>query len=390
MDLELSEEQRMLRDMARGLCEELSPPSVVRGVENDPTGYSAPLWAEMGRLGLIGLMLPERYGGGGQSALEGAILYEELGRALAPSPHFVSAVLCGLAIARAGSEEQKRTWLPRVVSGDAIMSPAWLEPGHGCGPEGVQLTARLDRGEYRLTGAKQHVQIASAATRLLVLARTGTSELDVDLLLVDPRSAGIGLTQQQSLASDTQYHLSFHDVRVPPSERIGAPHSGWETWHEVMYDGLILLAAQAMGGASRALEITVDYAKTRHQFGKPLGAFQAIAHFLADASTVIDGGTTLAYEAAWARSRGKPVQRLAPMAKLFACQTFRDVTAMAQQVHGGIGFTVDYDIQLYFRRAKQLQLSWWDSRYLEELIASDVLDRPEAQIPQRANGGFRP
>jgi alkylation response protein AidB-like acyl-CoA dehydrogenase len=141
-----------------------------------------------------------------------------------------------------------------------------------------------------------------------------------------------------------------------------------------MHDGIIMLAAQAIGGAQRALEITVEFAKEREQFDKPLGAFQAIAHYLADASTTVDGGTTLVYEAAWARARGASVRRLAPMAKLFACQTYRDVTAMAQQVHGGIGFTVEYDIQLYFRRAKQLQISWWDTDYLEELVARAVLD----------------
>ena len=122
----------------------------------------------------------------------------------------------------------------------------------------------------------------------------------------------------------------------------------------------------------------MQYAKDRRQFDKPLGAFQAIAHYLADAVTAVDGAETLVWEAAWARDAGRSHARLAPMAKLFACQTFRDVTAMAQQVFGGVGFTVEYDIQLYFRRAKQLQLSWWDDRYLEELIAADVLDTARA------------
>ena len=156
---------------------------------------------------------------------------------------------------------------------------------------------------------------------------------------------------------------------------MGAPGSGWHTWNDVMHDGIILLAAQAVGGARYALEITVQYAKDRFQFDKPLGAFQAIAHYLADAVSTVDGAETLVWEAAWARTEGRSVARLAPMAKLFACQTFRDVTAMAQQVFGGVGFTLDYDIQLYFRRAKQLQISWWDARYLEELVAADVLDR---------------
>ena len=150
-----------------------------------------------------------------------------------------------------------------------------------------------------------------------------------------------------------------------------------------MLDGIILAAAQANGGAARALDITCEYAKEREQFGKPLAAFQAISHYLADAATAVSGGTNLTYEAAWARGEGKPVDRLAPMAKLFACQTYRDVTAMAEQVWGGVGFTIEYDIQLYFRRAKQLQLSWWDTRHLEELVASSVLDE-ETSVPGAA------
>ncbi len=141
-----------------------------------------------------------------------------------------------------------------------------------------------------------------------------------------------------------------------------------------MHDGIILLAAQAIGGAQRALEMMVQYSKERQQFDKPLGAFQALAHYMSDASAAVDGGTTLAYEAAWAKANGKSIERLAPMAKLFACQTFREVTATAQQIYGGMGFTLECDIQLYFRRAKQLQMTWWDSRYLEELIAHTVLD----------------
>jgi alkylation response protein AidB-like acyl-CoA dehydrogenase len=141
-----------------------------------------------------------------------------------------------------------------------------------------------------------------------------------------------------------------------------------------MYDGIILAAAFAAGGAERALEITVQYSKDREQFNKPLGAFQTMAHYMADASAVGDGAKVLVYEAAWARSEGKSIRRLAPMAKLFACKAFKDVTHMAQQVHGGIGFTLDYDIQLFYRRAKQHQMNWWDSRYLEDLIAAEILD----------------
>lgn len=374
MDLDFTQEQDMLRETVQRLCTDSAPLSVVREMEDDPVGFPEHFWKQMAELGLIGLMLPEEYGGAAQSAVEGAILYEELGRSLAPCPHFVSAVLSAGALLLAGSDAQKQAWLPKIASGEAIFTPAWLEPKGGFGPKGIQLGAALKGSQYLLSGTKQHVTFANSATRLLVLVRTGKKERDVDLLLVDPKSPGVEVTQQYSLASDTQCKVTFKDVRVPAADRVGPPKSGWSTWDAVMHDAVILLAAQAIGGAQRALEMTVQYAKEREQFDKPLGAFQAIAHYLADASAAVDGGTTLAYEAAWARAHGASVNRLAPMAKLFACQTFRDLTATAQQVYGGMGFTIECDIQLYFRRAKQLQMSWWDSRYLEELIAHDVLD----------------
>ncbi len=374
MDLEFNEEQKMLAEMVHGVCAEYAPLDVVRAVEDDPTGYPAELWKQLGELGLLGILIPEADGGSGQTLLEAAIVYEEFGRALAPSPHFSSAVLGAGALVAAGSEEQRGAWLPKLASGEAIFTPAWLEPGRGFGTRGVALEAKREGDAFVLRGVKRHVLFASAADRLLVLARTGSAESAVDLFLVDPEAAGVTLTQQHSLASDTQYQVELDGVRVAAADRVGAAGSGWETWDTVMHSGAILLAAQAIGGAARALELTVQYAKDREQFGKPLGAFQALAHYLADASTAVDGGLTLVRQAAWAGSEGRSLAHLAPMAKLFAGQTYRDVTAMAQQVWGGVGFTLEYDIQLYFRRAKQLQLSWWDTRHLETLVATAVLE----------------
>jgi alkylation response protein AidB-like acyl-CoA dehydrogenase len=291
----------------------------------------------------------------------------------------VSAVLSGGILAAAGSAEQKEAWLPGIVSGQAILVPAWLEPENGFGPRGVQARAVPVGDGFSISGVKRHVAFAAAADRLVVLARTGDRPADVDLFLVDPAAAGVTLTQRFSIASDTQYDVVLDEVAVTAADRIGADHvdagsSGWTIWQEVLTDGLVLLAAQAIGGARYALEITVQYAKDRKQFDKPLGAFQAIAHYLADAVTAVDGAEQLVHEAAWAGAAGRPVDRLAPMAKLFACQSFRDVTAMAQQVFGGIGFTLEFDIQLYFRRAKQQQLNWSDTGTLEERVAAAVLD----------------
>jgi alkylation response protein AidB-like acyl-CoA dehydrogenase len=371
MDLEFSEEQDMLREMVRGVCTTYAPTDVVRELEDDATGYPADLWKQLAELDVIGLLIPTEHGGSGMTALEGAILYEEFGRTLAPSPHFVSAVMSAGVLLRAGSDEQRASLLPRIATGEIVMTTAWLEPHHGFGPEGIALTAKPDGDGFVLDGTKWHVPYARAANGYIVLARTDDG---VDLFTVDAGTDGITVNQQQTIAADAQYEVVFDGVRVSGGSRIGAAGTGWGAWHATMLDGIVLLAAQAVGGARFALEMTVQYAKDRQQFDKPLGAFQAISHYLADASTMVEGATILVHESAWARANDRDIDLLAPMAKLFACQTFRDVTAMGHQVHGGMGFTVECDMQMYFRRAKQLQLSWWNDRYLEELIAAQTLD----------------
>jgi alkylation response protein AidB-like acyl-CoA dehydrogenase len=374
LDLDFDQEQELLRQTVRDLLGRHCPLDVVRAMEDDPVGYPSGLWTQLGELDLVGLLLPEEYGGSAMSLVEGVALYEELGRALAPTPHFVSAVMSGGVLAAAGSEGQKEQWLRPIASGEAILTPAWLEPENGFSPRGVETRAEAAGGGFRLNGLKRHVAFASAADRLVVLARTGDAADAVDHFLVDPAANGVALRQQLSISSDTQYEVALTDVVVGEDDRIGPAGSGWSTWQEVLEPALVLLGAQAVGGARYALEITTQYAKDRQQFDKPLGAFQALAHYLADAVTNLDGAEQLVHEAAWAGASGRSLTSLAPMAKLFACSTFRDITAMAQQLFGGIGFTLDFDIQLYFRRAKQQQLMWANDRALEDAVAGTLFD----------------
>ena len=382
MDLKFTDEQNMLHDMTRNLCADFSGTDVVRKMENDPLGVPADLWQQMRETGLLGMAIREEDGGMGLSMLDCAVIYEQLGRHLAPGPYFPSTVMVAGALRHAGEAADRRALLGAIATGDTVVVPAWLEPDGGFGPAGVQLRATRHGDDYVLCGTKRHVFHAAAAQQLLVLARTGEAADAVDLFLVDANAPGVTLTQQHSMAADTQYRVDFDKVRISAENHVGAEGRGWQAWEAAMYDGIILLAAWAAGGAERALEITVQYSKEREQFGKPIGAFQSLAHYMADASAVVDGAKTLGLETAWAHAAGKDVKRLAAMAKLFACRAFREVTHMAQQVHGGIGFTLDYDIQLFYRRAKQLQMNWWDSSYLEELIAADILDRDgERTIP---------
>ena len=374
LNLDFTEEQDMLRGMVRGLLAQYADNESIRALEDDPVGYSTELWTQLAELDLLGLLLPAQYGGSEMSMLEGVIVYEEFGKALAPTPHLVSCVLAAGAIVRAGSEAQKDEWLPRIAKGEVILTPAWLEPENGFGPAGVQVRAESSGDGFTISGTKRHVLFASSADRLVVLARTGDAANDVDLFLVDPNAAGVTLTQQMSISSDTQYDVVLDGVTVTEADRIGGAGTGWATWESVMEEGMILTAALATGGTEHALDITVQYAKDREQFDKPLGAFQAISHYLADSKTELDGGKVLVYEAAWAHSQGRSLSSLAPMAKSFTTKAYRDTTAMAQQIFGGVGFTLEYEIQLYFRRAKQLQITWNDTRRCEELIAAAVLD----------------
>jgi alkylation response protein AidB-like acyl-CoA dehydrogenase len=371
MDLDFSEEQQMIVDTTRAVLDEYSPSEVVRSVEDDPKGVAEELWKQMGELGLNGLLIPESHGGGGMTLLEAALVYEELGRAMAPIPHFVSCVMSAGVLLEAGSDEQKEAWLPKIADGSAILTTAWYEPSRGQGEIGVALEARADGDDFVLTGVKRAVPYAGVADQLVVLART---DAGVDLFLVDPSSKGVELAFYRSQGREPHYRIDFAAVRVKATDRIGTAGSGWATWDKVMHDGIILLAAQAVGGADRCLVETVEFSKQRIQFDKPLGAFQALAHYMADTSTRIDGGRVLVHEAAWNCAQGRSIARFAPMAKLFCCETYRETTRVCAQIWGGVAFTIEYDQQMFFRRAKHLQLSWWDTPYLEELVAADVLD----------------
>ena len=368
MDLNFTEEQHILRDMVKSMVSSHSTVSVVRKLENDEIGVPPGLWQQMKEVGLLGVMLDDKYGGAGLNLLDCALIYEELGRGLAPGPHFVSSVIAASAIQKGGSEAQKLEMLPLIGSGDLIVAPAWLEPDNGFAPEGVQLEAKTSSNGFVLNGVKRHVFYAKAAQKLLALARCGKS---IELFVIDTDSDGVLLEQQYSMAGDTQYKVSFSDVAVSVTDRLDG---GWDLWQSVLQIGSILQAAYAVGGAQQALDRTVQYSKEREQFDKPIGAFQALAHYMADAQVEVSGAQVLVWKAAWAFSEGKSVNRLAPMSKLFCCEVFRKTTAMGQQIHGGYGFTLEYDIQLFFRRAKQQQLNWLDSSALEKLISADVLE----------------
>jgi alkylation response protein AidB-like acyl-CoA dehydrogenase len=364
VDLTWTDEQQLLAQTVREICQKYSSPETVRALEDDPTGFRADFWKELAGLGLTGLTIPEEFGGTGATLLEQVLVYEEFGRALVASPHFTTGVLAATLVRVGGSPGQRASLLPRIAAGEEIVGCAWLEPGGSEGQDGVQ--TRYENGS--VTGSKILVPFASTATRMVVLARDGS---DVDAFLVDP-AAGVSTTQQRTMGADAHYAVVFDGA---PAERIGAQGSGWTAWQRALVEGLVALAAYAVGGASRAHELAVEYAKEREQFGRKIGSFQGIAHPLAETATDIEGARVLTWQAAWAHATGaRDAGTLSAMAKLYACDVFKRTTKVGQQTFGGIGFIRDVDMQLYFRRAKQMELLWLGPRSLEERIAAAELD----------------
>lgn len=373
MDLDFTEEQQMLRESLRSLCEAESDSRVVRRAEQEPAAAMRGIWHSLAGAGFLGLGIAERYGGSALGMIETAIAAEELGRALVPVPYFESAFFAARLIAEAGSEEQRRRWLPALADGTLVIVPAWYEAGSGDDIATIGLTPARGAGGVTLSGRKMFVAYAGVAQRLLVLLRHPERPDAHMLACVDAAAPGVAMTAQPNLAGAPLCAVDFADARVGREDLIGHESGVGPVWSRVFIEGLIPLAAQAAGGAGDVLDRSIAYAREREQFGRPIGAFQAIAHYLADAATEVEAARVLVWQAAWAHAEGEPWERLAITAKLFACRAFRRVSALAIQVHGGLGFTSEADPQLYFRRAKHQQLFYGESGWLEAQLARRVL-----------------
>ncbi|MBW3661691.1 MAG: acyl-CoA/acyl-ACP dehydrogenase [Actinobacteria bacterium] len=388
MDLTWTDEQQALREAVRGFLEERHGPEVVRKLEDDPTGFARPVWDGLAQMDLLGLCLPEEYGGSGMGALELVVLHEELGRALVSAPHLVSNVIAAEMLLAAGSDEQRGAWLPRIATGGAILTVAWHEPQRSDGPEGVALTGKADGDAFRLSGTKIRLPFASSADRIIVLARTGDAPTDIGAFLLDPSGPGVTLTHTTVLSSEAEFQLDLDDVEVAATDLLGDPGAGWAALEAALLDGRIAAAAYAIGGARKALDMQVAYAKERVQFDKPIGSFQGLAHPIADLATELVGAEVLVWQAAWRRDQGEDVAPLIHLAKYEACDVYKRVTKQAQQVYGGIGFTRAIDVQLYTRRAKQLELSWGGPGRMLEAVAAPELDGTPFVGITSAFGGF--
>lgn len=376
MDLGLNETQQMLKNSARAFLDAECPTTYVRDMEQDPRGYTPEMWSAIAQLGWLGLVVPSEYGGEGLGFVELAILLEEMGGALLPGPYFSTVVMAGATIAEAGSEAQKREYLPRISRGQLIATLALTEPGGRWDARGVQTVAHRSGDEYVINGTKLYVPNAHVSDYLVVAARTGEADADISLFIVPSGAQGLVQTPLRTIASDRQSEIVFDDVRVPASALMGEPNAGWDALDTALKWGAVGKCAEMLGGAERVLDMTVRYAKERIQFGRSIGSFQAIQHHVADMAADVEGCRHMTYRAAWKLAERQPadqdVAQDVAMAKAWASDAYQRVCALAHQCLGAIGFTQEHDMQLYSRRAKAAELIFGDAGVHLDAVANTM------------------
>jgi alkylation response protein AidB-like acyl-CoA dehydrogenase len=370
MDFSFSEEQEMLRKTARDFLAENCPKSFAKEMEKDEKGYSSEMWRKMAELGWMGLILPEEYGGVGGNFLDLVILVEEMGAALLPGPFIPTVVYSSLPLLHFGTEEQRREFLPKIASGELIMTLALTEPNATKYDEAeIEVRAGKEDDNWIVNGTKLFVPDAHIAHWLICAARAPEG---VTLFLVDARSPEINCTLLKTIAEDKQCEVSFHKVKVPLRNILGEPGKGWQIIEKVKEWGALAQCALISGSIQRVLDMSVAYAKERVQFDRPIGSFQAIQHKSADMMMNIDGVKFLTYQAAWKLSQEFQATVEISAAKAWASDAAWRVCLLGHTIHGGVGISLDHDMQLYFRKAKAMELTFGDGDFHREIVAKEL------------------
>jgi len=373
IDFGLSDDQQALQRAAREFLAAECPPSLVRDTAKQPDGVPRALYAKMAELGWMGLAVPEAQNGLGLDTLALALVLEELGRVAAPGP-FLSTQLVIAALVRAGTVAQRREWLGRLLSGQAFGSLAYLEESDRHDPAGIALRARRTRGGYALTGSKLFVLDAPGADLFLVAARTrpGSGAAGVSLFLVARETAGVRVRPEETIDLTRRVgELTLRDVTLPATALLGGEGKGWRLLERLLDLGAIGIAADSLGGAERALAMAVEYSKTREQFGRKIGSFQALKHMAAEMVAEVEPARSLVWYAAYAFDhRPREHARAASVAKARLGDVYARTARRAVEMHGGIGFTWEHDLHLWFKRARWNRVAFGDPDHHRERLAT--------------------
>ncbi len=375
MDIGLSEEQEILKASARDFLARECPKKLVKELDESDKGYSPELWRKMAELGWMGLVFPEEYDGGGGTFLDLVVLFEEMGYNILPGPFFSTIVLGGLPILKAGSEEQKKKFLSGIATGELILTMALTEPTASYDASAIAVKASPRNSDYSLNGTKLFVADANIADYLLCVARTketANPQEGITIFVVDAKTPGIKCTLLKTLARDKQNEVVFDNVNVAKENIVGGLDQGWPVTQDTLEKAAVAKCAEMLGGAQAALDMAVNYAKERIQFNRPIGTFQAVQHYCANMVTDVDGARYITYKAAWELSEGLPATKSVAMAKAWVGDAYQRVTILGHQIFGAIGFTMDHDMHLYYRRAKAGAIAFGNSNFHREIVAQEL------------------
>jgi alkylation response protein AidB-like acyl-CoA dehydrogenase len=374
MDFGFNQEQELLRATARKFFESECTSEFVRARMAEPAGVTDQFWAKLAEQGWLGLIYPEEYGGAGLGFVDLTVLMEEMGRAVMPGPFFSTVLLGGLAILEAGSAAQKKEWLGKISAGEARATLAFTEPNARWDAAAVTVTAREAGGSFTLSGTKLFVLDAHLADVLVVVARTREGrrpEEGLSLFLVPRNARGVDVKLLPTMDQTRKLcEVTFADVAVSADALLGPKDTAWGPLARVLDRATVALCAEMCGGAQRVLDMTTEYAKIRVAFGKPIGSYQGVKHKAADMLVEIENAKSLTYYAAWAMDENVPEAPLAAsMAKAYVSDAFRKAAGAGIQLHGGIGFTWEHDLHLYFKRAKSSEFTFGDATWHRERVA---------------------
>jgi alkylation response protein AidB-like acyl-CoA dehydrogenase len=375
VDFELNEDQRILQKTARDFLKEQCPKELVRSLDDSEDGHSPELWSKMAELGWMGMLLPEEYGGIGWSFLEMVILMEEMGYNICPGPFISTTILGSLPLLMAGSEDQKKKLLPKVAEGELILTMAVCESDGGFEPSTLKLAAARKGGGWVVDGSKLFVTDALAADYIVCVARTDAGsdpEAGLTLFLVDAKSPGVNINPLKTISKDKQCEVIFDNVSLDETAVVGSVGEAWPIIKAVMDRAAVARSAETLGAMRAALDLSVAYANDRVQFGRPIGSFQAIQHFLADMWVDIIGTRTLIMKAAWKLAVDQPADKEVGMAKARAGEMGRKATFVGHRIFGAIGFTMEHDLHLYHRRTVAADLAFGDPEFHHEQVARSL------------------
>jgi alkylation response protein AidB-like acyl-CoA dehydrogenase len=374
MHFGLTETQQAIKNAAREFFSAECPMAEVRRLMETETAFDAALWSKFAQQGWTGIIFPEKYDGFGMGLIEMVAALEEMGRALVPGPFISTVLLAGTLLDRAGNEEQKREYLGAICRGEAKSTLALLERSASWDLDEVKLEARCQTGGFLLQGEKLFVPDAAIADFLLVAARL---EGELSLFLIPGQARG--MTKLATPGVDLTrrlYQVSFDHTAVPTQNLLARGEVARQALEAALDVASLGVVAEMVGGMERLVEQTVEYAKTRKQFGKPIGTFQAVQHQCVDMLVLLEGSRSAAYYAAWALNENKPDARTAvSVAKAYASDSYREAGNKSIQVQGGMGFTWENDAHLYYRRAKASEIAFGDATYHRERIARSLIDR---------------